>query len=90
MLGLLLFSFGPVAHAVLDPAQATPAVTVAPPTATPVPPTATPVPPTPTPAPTSGSGSASGLPVVPIFLGLLFLGMLLAVLIPIIRARLRR
>ena len=69
-------------------AQATPAPaspTPLPPTPTPVPPTPTPVP---TPAPSSGS-SSSGLPVVPIFLGLLFLGIILAVLLPVIRSRLR-
>jgi hypothetical protein len=60
-------------------------------TPTPVPPTPTPVPPTPTPAASHSTGRAgSGLPVVPIFLGLMFLGLVLAVSLPMVRSRFGR
>jgi hypothetical protein len=61
------------------------------PTPTPAPPTPTPVPPTPTPAPTPpNANTGSGLPVVPVFLGIMFLGLVLAVSLPLIRSRFGR
>ena len=57
-------------------------------TPSPVLPTPTPLPPTPTPAP--ATGAAGGLPVVPVFLGVMFLGLVLAVAIPLVRSRLDR
>ncbi|HEX2912899.1 MAG TPA: hypothetical protein VH186_18985 [Chloroflexia bacterium] len=70
-------------------AQATAAATPAA-TPTPVPPTPTPQP-TPTPAPAGGSSSStSSIPIVPVFLGIIFLGLVLAVVIPVVRTRLRR
>ncbi len=73
-------------------AQATPVPTTAvPATATPLPPTPTPRPPTPAPTPAvTTSTEQSRLPIVPIFLGLIFLGLVLAVVVPIVRSRLRR
>jgi len=69
---------------------AAPATTAAA-TPTPVPPTATPVPATPATTPaTTTTTAGSGLPVVPIFLGILFVGLLLAVTLPIIRSRFGR
>jgi hypothetical protein len=62
-------------------------------TPTPVPPTPTPLPPTPTPSPTpseSGNGTRTNLPIIPIFLGILFVGLLLAVALPVIRSRFGR
>lgn len=72
-------------------ATTAPPVTTATATPTPVPPTPTPIPVTPTPAPgTAPANTGSGLPVVPIFLGIMFLGLVLAVTLPMIRARLGR
>lgn len=74
---------------ILYQATATPV----PATPTPVPPTPTPIPPTPTPSPTSaesGNGTKTNLPIVPIFLGILFVGLILAVAVPVIRSRFGR
>src|SRR5689334_22599832 len=72
-------------------ATTAPPATTAAATPTPVPPTATPVPPTPATTPgTTTTTAGSGLPVVPIFLGILFVGLVLAVTLPILRSRFGR
>lgn len=64
-----------------------PATTTPPATPTLPPPTPTPTP-APTPTPSTGTG-ASGSLVVPVFLGILFFGLVLAVALPLIRSRFR-
>lgn len=64
-------------------------VTTAAATPTPLPPTPIPVAPTPAPGKTTAN-TGTGLPIVPIFLGIMFLGVVLAVSLPIIRSRFGR
>lgn len=94
LVGFQLKAANPAGHqaafgSILYQATATPA----PATPTPVPPTPTPIPPTPTPSPTpsaSGNGTKTNLPIIPIFLGILFVGLVLAVALPVIRSRFGR
>lgn len=73
---------------ILDQATGTATASPATPTAAPTP---TPIPPTPTPTPTaSTSSNKNNLPVIPIFLGILFVGLVIAVALPVIRSRFGR
>ncbi len=70
-------------------ATTTAPITTAAATPTPLPPTPIPVAPTPVPGKTTAN-TGTGLPIVPIFLGIMFLGVVLAVSLPIIRSRFGR